>query len=81
MRFVLIVAALCVGACQSPQQSAPQTAEQRLQAAERKQALDHATADCAKQGKRPASEAEAPNAPIAGMIMFSSGAEATWRCL
>jgi hypothetical protein len=78
MRFVLIVAALCVGACQGPQQ---QSAAQRLQAAERKQALDHATADCAKQGKKPASEAEAPNAPIAGMIMFSSGAEATWRCV
>jgi len=77
MRLVPVFAVLLLGACQSASQSPGNP----MEAEERRLALELATRECAKEGKKPASEAEAPNAPIAGVVVFPSGADATWRCI
>jgi len=77
MRLVSVLALLSLGACQS----ASQSTDNLMEAEERRLALELATRECAKDGKKPASEAEAPHAPIAGTVRFPSGAEATWRCI
>jgi hypothetical protein len=77
MRLVSVLAVLSLGACQNASQSPGNP----MEVEERRLALELATRECAKEGKKPASESEAPNAPIAGVVRFPSGAEATWRCI